>query len=113
YPALWSLHDLANHHYRRYRRRTLQAAALESGWQVDRITPFNGVLLPAAAAVRLAQRGRQPDASYRPQLQLGPRWMNAALELPLRAEARWLGAGHTLRVGLSLLAVLRNASSPG
>ena len=33
YPALWSLHDEANHHYRRYGRRSLQAAARDAGWR--------------------------------------------------------------------------------
>jgi SAM-dependent methyltransferase len=108
YQALWSLHDVANHHYRRYSRRGLCLAAVESGWTVHRVTSFNSVLLPPAAIVRLAQRRRKPDASYTPELSIGAKWLNAALELPLRAEARWLGRGHTLPAGLSLLAVLQN-----
>jgi SAM-dependent methyltransferase len=31
YQALWSLHDEANHHFRRYARGTLRAAATEAG----------------------------------------------------------------------------------
>ena len=108
YQTLWSLHDVANHHYRRYGRRSLRRAALEAGWSVRRMTSFNSILLPAAALVRLLQRGRQADEGYTPELTIGPHWVNALLELPLRAEARWLGSGRTLGAGLSLLAVLQN-----
>jgi SAM-dependent methyltransferase len=109
YQALWSLHDAANHHYRRYGRRSLRRAAVETGWRIDRVTSFNCILLPPAALVRLAQRGRRPDSDYTPQLELGPAWLNAVLEQPLRLEARWLARGGTLPAGLSLLAVLENA----
>lgn len=108
YQILWSLHDAANHHYRRYSRRSLRLAAVEAGWRVGRITSFNSILLPVAAAVRLAQRHRQPDSNYNPELNLGPAWLNSVLERPLRAEARWLDRGGTLPAGLSLLAVLQN-----
>jgi SAM-dependent methyltransferase len=110
YPALWSRHDEANHHHRRYSRRTLRTAAALAGWQVERVTSFNSVLLAPAAAVRLAQRwGRLGgDGDYTPDLQLGPRWLNGMLERPMQLEASWLGAGHTLPAGLSLLAIMRN-----
>jgi SAM-dependent methyltransferase len=108
YPALWSGHDEANHHYRRYQRRSLRASVNDAGWQLQRLTSFNGLLLAPAAVVRLAQRWRHDAGSYSPDLSLPPAWLNAALERPLRAEARWLSRGRTLPVGLSLLAVLRN-----
>jgi SAM-dependent methyltransferase len=108
YQALWSLHDTANHHYRRYERATLRSAALAAGWRIERMTSFNGVLLPPAAAVRLAQRRRRDMNNYTPGITLGPQWLNAALEWPLRVESRWLARGRTLPAGLSLLAVLHN-----
>src|ERR1700674_4732725 len=80
YQALWSRHDEANHHYRRYARRTLRAAAVEAGWRGDRMTSFNSLLLAPAAAVRLAQRRRGTDGDYTPDLRLGPVWLNGALE---------------------------------
>jgi SAM-dependent methyltransferase len=110
YPALWSLHDEANHHYRRYTRDSLRAAATGAGWRVRRMTSFNSLLLAPAAAVRLAQR-RRPRSDYRPEITLGPAWLNALLERPLRLEARWLEQGRTLPAGLSLLALLENPGS--
>ena len=117
YQGLWSMHDVANHHYRRYSRSRLRAAAGEAGWRVVRMTSFNGLLLAPAAAVRLAERRRLRESSsasraanpdYKPELALGPDWLNSLLEQPLRIEARWLAGGRTIPAGLSLLAVLEN-----
>ncbi|HWF73731.1 MAG TPA: class I SAM-dependent methyltransferase [Solirubrobacteraceae bacterium] len=117
YPALWSTHDVVNHHYRRYTRRTLRRAAVDAAWRVDRITSFNSLLLPAAAAVRVSQRYRVAGENHNDhvsELRVGPHWLNGVLERPLRLEAAVLRRGHTLRAGLSLLAVLENvAGAPG
>jgi SAM-dependent methyltransferase len=106
YEALWSAHDEANEHLRRYRAGTLKPVAQRTGWQVERMTYFNALLLPAAAAVRLAERfrPRPPDVS---DLHLTPASLDGALELPLRIEAALLRCGGRLPAGLSLLAVLR------
>ena len=111
YPTLWSLHDEANHHYRRYGRRSLRSAALGAGWTIERMSSFNSVLLAPAAIVRLAQRRRRTNDDYKPELRLGAAWLNDALELPLALEARWMARGHTLAMGLSLLAVMQNPRS--
>ncbi len=108
YQALWSAHDDVNHHYRRYVRRTLRAAAAGAGWRVARTTSFNSLLLAPAAIVRLAQRMRPPADGVTPELKLGPGWLNDLLERPLRLEASWLERGRTLPAGLSLLGVLAN-----
>jgi SAM-dependent methyltransferase len=107
YQALWSQHDEANHHFRRYGRRTLTEAARHAGWRVWRLTSFNSLLLAPAAAVRVAQRWR-PSSDHKPDLELGPAWLNSVLERPLQLEAGWLASGRTLPVGLSLMAVLEN-----
>jgi SAM-dependent methyltransferase len=107
YQSLWSRHDVTNHHYRRYGRASLRAAAVAAGWRVDRLTSFNSLLLAPAAAVRLADRFRPANGDYTPDLELGPEWLNGVLELPLRAEARWLATGRTLPVGMSLMALMQ------
>jgi SAM-dependent methyltransferase len=113
HPALWSLHDRANHHFRRYSRRTLREAVAGAGWELRRMTAFNSLLLPPAALVRLAQRSRVPDSDYSPELELVPPWLNGLLERPLQAEAWWLARGRNLPVGLSLLALMKNPGSGG
>ena len=113
YPRLWSVHDEANHHYRRYSRAALRSAALEAGWALERMSSFNSMLLAPAAAVRLSRRRRARTLNgtateiYRDELSIGPAWLNGALEWPLALEARWLGRGGTLALGLSLIAILR------
>ncbi len=107
YQALWSRHDEANHHYRRYSRRSLRTACVAAGWTVWRISSFNSLLLAPAAAVRVAQRRLGTHNGYTTDLALGPDWLNGVLERPLALEARWLGRGHALPAGLSVLAVLR------
>jgi SAM-dependent methyltransferase len=109
YPLLWSSHDVANQHRRRYLPGTLTAAAEAAGWAHLSDTFFNTLLLPPAAAVRLAER--LTNRRERPQSHLAlttPR-LNRVLELPMRAEAQLLARGGRLRAGLSLLAVFRRA----
>jgi SAM-dependent methyltransferase len=104
YQALWSSHDVANLHFRRYDRRSLRSAARGAGWDVAGDTYFNGLLLAPAAAVRFASRRRAPGHS---DLDVTPPALNGVLELPMRLESRFLAAGSRLPAGLSLLAVLR------
>ncbi|HUZ28137.1 MAG TPA: class I SAM-dependent methyltransferase [Solirubrobacteraceae bacterium] len=111
YQALWSQHDEANHHFRRYTRRTLRLAAVDAGWWPTRMTSFNSLLLAPAVALRLARRRRTPKQGYVPDLKLGPAWLNGVLERPLQLEAGWLARGRTLPAGLSLLAVLGNPAA--
>ena len=103
YQALWSSHDVANLHFRRYETRSLRSAARAAGWEVAADTYFNGLLLAPAAAVRFASRGGAPGHS---DLEVTPHALNGLLELPMRLESRFLAAGSRLPAGLSLLAVL-------
>ncbi|MCW3002492.1 MAG: hypothetical protein JWQ20_1790 [Conexibacter sp.] len=105
YEELWSWHDEANHHYRRYDRCELLDAATAAGWDVVADTHFNALLLGPAAAVRIAQRRRRSPP--RSDLALTPAKLNRLLELPLRLESRLLASGRRLAFGLSLLAILR------
>jgi SAM-dependent methyltransferase len=113
YQALWSSHDVFNRHYRRYDRGMLRAAAADADLTIERMTYFNSLLLPPAAAVRLLQRRRlrgldaNGNGKHRSDVELTPQWLSSTLELPLRLEAAWLRGGRTLPGGLSLLALLR------
>jgi hypothetical protein len=80
-----------------------------------RFTYFNSILLPPAAAVRLAQRlRRRPRAAPpRSQLHLTPSSLDPVLELPMRGEAWLIRRGVRLPAGLSLLGVFRNPQTAG
>ena len=53
---LWSAHDVVNHHHRRYSKRTLARAIADAGLKPARLTYFNSLLFPLAAAARVAGR---------------------------------------------------------
>jgi 2-polyprenyl-3-methyl-5-hydroxy-6-metoxy-1,4-benzoquinol methylase len=106
YQFLWSAHDEANDHYRRYRRRTLRDAALACRWEVERDTYFNSILLPPAALVRIARK-RRIGHEGRSELAFTPTWLDPVLLIPLRLESAFLRVGGRLPAGLSLLALLR------
>jgi SAM-dependent methyltransferase len=111
YPWLWGRHDEANHHERRYTGRTLVAAATAAGWELERLTHFNALLLPAAAAYRLVERRLNPRGDAPSELDRTPAWANRVLEAVLRAEARVLRGGGRIPFGLSLLGVFRPAGT--
>lgn len=56
HPWLWSAHDDAVHHQRRYRRRELATRVRETGWHIEQLSYVNAALFPPIAAVRLLQR---------------------------------------------------------
>jgi SAM-dependent methyltransferase len=108
YQLLWSSHDVANHHYRRYRRAQLRAAGEAAGWEPGAWTHFNTFLFPPAAAVRLLERLRRPDKRRgRPNVAMTPRSWDGVLEWPMRLEAWLIQRGARLPVGMSLLMVFR------
>jgi len=109
YPSLWSRHDELNHHRRRYVLSTLGDAAARAGWQLERASHFNTVLLPPAALVRVAGRSRLGERlrGRRSELSFTPRALDLMLELPLQLEAALIRRGVRLPAGLSLLATFR------
>jgi SAM-dependent methyltransferase len=107
YQWLWSGHDVVNHHHRRYSRATLRRAAQDAGWECQRATHFNSLLLPVAVALRALDRlhARATESSL--DLWVPPAPLNWLLQQPLNLEAALIGRGGTIPAGLSLLAVLR------
>jgi SAM-dependent methyltransferase len=108
YQLLWSSHDVANQHYRRYRRSTLRRAAQEAGWEPLTWSYFNTFFFLPGAAVRVGERLRRPHKRRgRPNVQLTPRALDGVLELPMRVEAGMIRLGARLPVGMSLLMTFR------
>jgi SAM-dependent methyltransferase len=89
HPWLWSSHDEALWHQRRYRRADLLRLLASAGLEVHWLSYWNAVLFPAIALRRVlapAPRGpvRLSDAT------LPPAFINRALTRMLRLEARLL-----------------------
>lgn len=55
-PWLWSGHDKANRHYRRYNRLHLKALLEREGWEIERLTYFCTFLFPLIMFLRLISK---------------------------------------------------------
>jgi SAM-dependent methyltransferase len=95
HPGLWSAHDVALHHRRRYRRAEVLERLRAAGWEPVVVTWWNAFLLPLIwLARRRSRTGTDHDRT--------PAWANGVLELPLAVEARLVGRGVALPFGVSL-----------
>lgn len=63
HPFLWSRHDVALHHRRRYRKREFDALFDPALWNTRRSTFTFAGIFPAAAAVRLSRRSEAGGAN--------------------------------------------------
>ncbi|MBP7125722.1 methyltransferase domain-containing protein [Myxococcota bacterium] len=106
HPWLFSTHDRALMHLRRYRRREFLARLAEAGFRPERVSWTNSLLFPVAAASRLARRilGDRRDGRSDAGLEVGP--ANGLLLRVFRLE-RVLGRRIPMPWGLSLLVVSR------
>ena len=108
HPRLWSPHDAAMHHVRRYTRRALEDRIEAAGLVPVVLTyTFGGLLVPAAI-VRAWKRRAASVGGERADFGVAPLWANRALSVWQRAEAAWLSRAN-LPLGLSLGAVVRPA----
>jgi len=107
YQWLWSGHDVINHHYRRYTRRSLLRVAEQAGWESVRTTYFNALLLPVAIALRGLDRLSVRTTESSLDLWIPPAPANWLLERPLQLEAAIVGRGGRIPAGLSLLTLFR------
>ena len=106
YKWLWSHHDDAYHHYRRYTRPLLRRRAIEQGWEPLMTTYFYSTLLAPVAAVRMLQRIGS-NGNGKSDLEVSPSALNRWLELPVRGEANLIRRGVSLPAGVSLGMVCR------
>ena len=101
HPWMWTAHDVANHHKRRYSKRALRALVEGSPMRLDRVGYFNSLLFPIAVAERAVSKLRGKDDG---DVSLPPAPLNGALEAVFAAE-RYLVGRLPLPPGLSLFAV--------
>jgi ubiquinone/menaquinone biosynthesis C-methylase UbiE len=108
FPWLWSMHDVANRHRRRYYLRPLRAAIEAAGFSTRRLSHLNFLLFPALAAALLLHRRLVGLESDHPEriLPIPPRPVNALLTAILRLEARWMRHGM-LPWGVSMIGAFR------
>ena len=103
YGALWSSHDVALHHRRRYSKRELVDRVRAAGFEIERASYFNTLLFPPAALVRLTlgKIGRgKPQSRIKYHGNVKP--LNKSLLWLLRLEKIWLSR-FNFPFGLSIL----------
>jgi SAM-dependent methyltransferase len=103
YAWLWSGHDVALGHRRRYTAAGLRRVLASAGLEVERLGYFNTLLFPAIAGVRLLKRagGGGGHDLHRP-----PALVNATLAKLFALERRFV-LTPGLPFGTSVLAVAR------
>ncbi len=96
-------HDSAVHGRRRYTAHEVCELLQQQGFEAERISYVNTLLLPLPLTQRFIER-LLPDVHRNgSDLQLPPAILNEALRWPLAAEAAWIARGRTFPVGLSVI----------
>lgn len=107
YQFLWSAHDVAHAHARRYTRRTLTQMLRAAGLEIRQSGYFMTLLFPLALVQRLTARFRWQPTHI---LAMPPRRLNALLLRILLAERRRVLAGG-FPFGLSVFAIAGPAAA--
>jgi SAM-dependent methyltransferase len=99
---MWSAHDAAHHHHRRYSKAGLRRVIEEAGLGIELLSYFNSLLFPVAAAARIAGKlsgkTESDDAMPSPAV-------NGVLEKMFGFERHLVGR-VPLPAGVSLVAIL-------
>jgi SAM-dependent methyltransferase len=106
-PWMWSAHDVAHHHHRRYRKREVAVLAKDAGFEVELLSPFNSLLFPLIAGVRAIGKLRAHEVA---DDSMPPKPVNRILDRVFGAEAGLIGR-VPMPFGVSLVAVLRRPAA--
>ena len=102
-PWMWTAHDAAHHHHRRYTKSQLAKEARDAGFAIELLSPFNTILFPLIAAVRAAGKvtGRESADDAMP-----PAPLNKLFQGLFGLESGLIGR-LPMPFGVSLVAVAR------
>jgi SAM-dependent methyltransferase len=102
-PWMWSAHDTAHHHFRRYTKHQLASLFAQAGFEVQLLSYFNTLLYPLVAAARIVGKlTRKESADDR----LPRDGVNQVLQSIFGLEAGFIGK-VPMPFGVSLVAVVR------
>jgi SAM-dependent methyltransferase len=104
-PWLWSAHDAAHHHQRRYTGASLASVVKGCGYRIRYQSYFNTVLFPLIVLARGIGKltGKEDGDDAMP-----PAPVNSIFRVLFSAESAWLGR-FTFPVGVSLILVAEPA----
>ncbi len=104
---LWSAHDEAYHHQRRYAKNELSVKLKETGFDTERITYWTSFLMPSIYLFRKIRRlygNGEPRSDFYTEL---PATLGQFLEGVLALERAVISKGIPLPAGVSLFCVAR------
>lgn len=102
-PWMWSAHDRAHHHFRRYTKKQLASLFRQAGFEIQLLSYFNTLLYPLVAAARIIGKiTRKESADDR----LPGDAVNRTLQTIFGLEAHVVGK-VPMPFGVSLVAVAR------
>ncbi len=105
---LWTGHDVANHHHRRYSKRRFRDCVAAAGLEIELLTSFNSLLFPLALADRaVSMATRRTGSDDAPP----PAPVNALFRQIFALERHLVGR-VPMPPGVSLAAVLTSPRSP-
>ncbi len=106
-PWLWSDHDVAHHHRRRYRADELRGLASVCGFDVKYLSYYNFLLFPIIGIARLWQRlsGRN-NVAVNHDLAMPPAPLNSILQRIFSSERYVVGTAR-IPFGVSLIMLAR------
>ena len=106
FQFLWSHHDVANIHHRRYNKKNFLSALQGSGFSLQKFSYWNfSLFFPFSAIIgfeRLFHIKNEED-----KLPQFPPFINSLLLGLLKIENRWITLSLGFPIGISLFAVLK------
>lgn len=101
--ALWSQHDVINHHFRRYTLTEINELMKKTGLFVSYVSYFNTILYPPVLLVRklknIFSKHKKPSSDFDMLL---PGWINNILKWIFSIEKIWFGK-KKMPFGVSLM----------
>jgi len=102
-PWMWSAHDAVHHHHRRYSKQGLAKVIAAAGLKPQRLSYFNTLLFPLAAAARIAGKLRGKTSS---DDQMPAKPLNSLFGAIFGLERHLVGR-VPMPAGVSIVAILR------
>lgn len=108
FEFLWSEHDEALHHKRRYNKSHLREILKSNGFITEKISYWNFFLFLPIVAMRLIKRGMRSEEIETDVKEL-PNIVNRFLASVLSIEGRIISYGVNLPFGVSILCVCKKS----
>lgn len=111
YQHLWSEHDVALMHHRRYIRKELSERFAAAGFELQKVSHTMTLFYPLVALQRRLNASKPPHDPPQAAMPLFPSPVNAALTQIVSAE-NTLARNLNFPFGVSILCIARKSTSP-